>query len=69
VADADGDRGSGFVEDPVDCAALLATCAQQSTGAANAVVAALARAALDWLAGADVKHLRSTLLRIVAELD
>jgi hypothetical protein len=52
----------------VDCAALLATCARESTGA-NPVVAALARAAHGWLDGADVKRLRSALLRIVGDLD
>ncbi|MGZ3437893.1 MAG: hypothetical protein ACXVDD_00165 [Polyangia bacterium] len=52
----------------VGCAALLAPCAQEST-AANPVVEALARAVLDWLGDADVKHLHSALLRIVGDLD
>jgi hypothetical protein len=33
VADSDGQRGPALIEAPLDCAALLATCAQQSTGA------------------------------------
>lgn len=52
----------------VDCAVLLATCVQESTGA-NPVVAALARAALEWVVGPDVKRLRSALLKIIADLD
>jgi hypothetical protein len=52
----------------VDYGALLATCAQESTGA-NPVVAALTRAALDWLGRADVKRLRAALLRIIGNLD
>jgi len=68
VADSDGDRASALIGAPVDCATLLATCAQESTGA-DPVVRALARAASDWLAEGDVKRLRSALLAVVAKLD
>jgi hypothetical protein len=57
-----------LIDDSADCAALLASCAQESTGA-DRVVRALARASLEWLADRDVKRLRSTLLRVVADLD
>jgi hypothetical protein len=48
--------------------ALLATCAQESTGA-DSVVRALGDAASAWLAKRDAKRLRSALLGIVASLD
>ena len=68
VADFDGGHVSPCIDDPVDCVALLATCAHESTGA-DPVVHALARAASDWLAHADVKRLRSALLFVVSNLD
>jgi hypothetical protein len=68
IADLDGDRVSTRAEVPVDCAALLATCAHKNTGA-DLVVRPLVRAASDWLAQGDVKRLRSALLSIVTNLD
>jgi hypothetical protein len=68
IAASDGECRAALIDDSVDCAALLASCAQESTGA-DRVVRALARASLEWLADRDVKRLRSTLLRVVADLD
>ena len=68
VADPDGEPGPALIDAPLDCAALLATCAQQSTGA-DPVVRALAGAAAAWIASRDVKRLRSFLLAVVADLD
>lgn len=68
VVDSDGDRGRAPIDVPVDCAAFLATCAQESTGA-DPVVRALAGAAAEWLVSRDVKRLRSFLLGVVANLD
>jgi hypothetical protein len=68
IADSDGEGVAPLVDTPVDCAALQATCAHESTGAAT-VVRALQRAASDWLADGDVKRLRLALLGVVAKLD
>jgi len=67
-ADVDGDRGGRSIPAPANYAALLAACAQESTGE-DPVVAALGRAAASWISGRDVKRLRSLLIAIVAELD
>jgi hypothetical protein len=68
AANSDGSAGKPLIGAPFDCAALLATCAQEGTGA-DSVVRALADAASAWLAKGDAKRLRSALLGIVASLD
>jgi hypothetical protein len=68
VADSDGEVIATSLDPPVDFAALLTTCAHESTGA-DSVARALARAAADWLSRSDVRQLRFALLRIVANLD
>jgi hypothetical protein len=68
IADLDGDRAAQSTPASSNYAALLAACAQESTGE-DSVLGALGRAAAAWISGRDVKRLRSMLLAILGELD
>lgn len=68
IADLDGDPAAQSTAASSNYAALLAACAQESTGE-DSVLGALARAARAWISGCDVKRLRSMLLAILGELD